>query len=499
MRQAHRPCGRVVPGDGGGKENVMSIKIAMIGAGSVVFCKTLMSDIMATPALAASSFALMSPTEAKLKRMEAFAGRMIRENGLEAQVWATADRREAIQDADFVVVMIQVGGIEAFGADYEIPLKYGVDQCIGDSLGPGGIFRGLRTIPVLVDIARDMKDAARPRALMLQYANPMAANCLALGESVDVPFVGLCHGVQTTLDLIAGYCGVPKDEIVYTCGGINHMDWFLTLRHDGRDLYPRLRELFEKPEYYRNEKVRGEVFRHFGYFMTESTGHLSEYLPWFRKSREALELYCDEPGFGGESGAYYKYTRALAGKYARHDPLEYESPRIEGRSVEYCSYIMEAVATDKPFRFMGNVRNDGYITNLPAGCCVEVPAFADASGVHPTRIGELPPQCAAACITNVNVQILTSHAALSGDPEAIVHAAAMDPLTAAVCTLKEIRDMCGQMLEAERRWLPQFEGKAIRPTPTIHIPPDCKPAAVPLDPALAINKRFATLIEQKTE
>ena len=477
----------------------MSVKIAMIGAGSVVFCKTLMSDIMATPALSDSEFALMSPTESKLRRMEAFGNRMIRENGLGARVWATINRKEAIKDADFVVVMIQVGGLEAFGIDYEVPLKYGVDQCIGDSLGPGGVFRGLRTIPVLAEIARDMQDSARPNAIMLQYANPMAANCLALGRVSSVPFVGLCHGVQTTLDLIAGYCGVPKEEIVYTCGGINHMDWFLTLHHRGRDLYPQLRELFEKPEYYKNEKVRGEVFRHFGYFMTESTGHLSEYVPWFRKNRAALNLYCDEPSFGGESGAYYTYSKALAGKYARHDPLEYESPLIKGRSVEYCSYIMEAVVTGRPFRFMGNVRNDGYISNLPDGCCVEVPTFVDASGIHATRVGELPPQCAAACMTNVNVQVLSVRAALEGDPEAVVHALAMDPLTSAVCTLKEIRDMCRQMLEAQRRWLPQFEGREIRPAPTIHIPPDCRPVAVPLDPALAINKRFATLIEQKTE
>jgi alpha-galactosidase len=441
----------------------------------------------------------MSPTEPKLRRMEAFGRRMARENGVAAQVWATTDRREAIRDADFVVVMIQVGGIEAFGIDYEIPLMHGVDQCIGDSLGPGGVFRGQRHIPVLIDIARDMKELAHPGAMMLQYANPMAANCLALGRAGTVPFVGLCHGVQTTLDLIAGYCGVPKEEIVYTCGGINHMDWFLTLNHKGRNLYPQLRELFEKPEYYRNEKVRGEVFRHFGYFMTESTGHLSEYVPWFRKNRAALELYCNEPSFGGESGAYYKYTRALAAKYAAHDPLEYESPRIESRSVEYCSYIMEAVVTGRSFGFMGNVRNENYITNLPTGCCVEVPVFADAAGLHPTGIGALPAQCAAACMTNVNVQILAAEAAVNGDPEAIVHAMALDPLTAAVCTLKEIRDMAREMLEAERAWLPQFEGSEIRPAPIIHIPADCRPVAVPLDPALAINKRFATLIAQKTE
>ncbi|HET6429173.1 MAG TPA: alpha-galactosidase [Phycisphaerae bacterium] len=477
----------------------MSKKIAMIGAGSRVFCKTLMADIMATPALADSEFALMSPTEGKLRRMEAFANRMIADNHLPARAWATTDRREALAGADFVVIMIQVGGLEAFGIDYEVPLRYGVDQCIGDSLGPGGIFRGLRTIPVLVDIADDMAELSHPGAIMLQYANPMAANCLALGEATDAAFVGLCHGVQTTLDLIAGYCGVPKEEISFTCGGINHMDWFLTLRHKGRDLYPLLREVFERPEYYKNEKVRGEVLRQFGYFCTESTGHLSEYVPWFRSSRTALDTYCDEPGFGGASGAYYKYSKALAAKYADRDPLDYESSAIESRSVEYCSYIIEAVVTGKPFKFMGNVPNAGYIDNLPDGACVEVPTFADDTGLHPAAVGALPAQCAAACMTNVNVQILAALAALETDPEAIVHAAALDPLTSAVLTLRQIRAMCSEMLEASRPWLPEFEGKAIRPTPAISIPPDCQPVAVPLDPALAINQRFAKLIEQETD
>jgi alpha-galactosidase len=477
----------------------MSKKIAMIGAGSVVFCKTLLSDMMATPALAGAEYALMDPAETRLRRMEAFAKRMLKDNGIAGKVWATTNRREAIQDADFVVVMIQVGGVDAFALDYQIPMKFGVDQCIGDSLGPGGVFRGLRSVPVLLDIARDMEKHARPGAIMLQYANPMAGNCLALGKATNVPFVGLCHGVQTTLDLIAGYCGVPKEEISYVCGGINHMDWFLKLEHKGRDLYPRLREVFEKPEYYKNEKVRGEVFRHFGYFMTESTGHLSEYVPWFRKNRKALELYCDEPSFGGETGAYYKYCKALAEKYAAHDPLEFESTKIASRSAEYCSYIVEAVTTGRPFRFMGNVRNDGYVANLPAGCCVEVPTFADDNGLHPVNIGSLPPQCAAACLTNINVQTLGAEAGLAGDTEHIVHAVALDPLTAAVCTLKEIRDMCCEMLEAQRPWLPQFAGKKIAPRPTIFIPPGCKAVDVPLDPALAISKRFGTLITQKTD
>ncbi len=232
--------------------------------------------------------------------------------------------------------------------------------------------------------------------------------------------------------------------------------------------------------------------------MTESTGHLSEYLPWFRSSQRALDQYCDEPSFGGESGAYYHYSKALMAKYADHDPLESEDPTIAGRSVEYCSYIIEAVLTGRPFRLMGNVRNDGYITNLPPGCCVEVPTFADDTGLHPTRLGALPPQCAAACVTNVNVQQLTAHAALTGDVEAIVHAAAMDPLTGAVLTLNETREMCIDLLEAQRPWLPQFEGRSIRRTPTINIPADCRPVDVPLDPALAVVHRFGELIERQT-
>jgi alpha-galactosidase len=477
----------------------MARKIAMIGAGSIVFCRTLLNDILSTPALADSEIALMSRTEPKLRSMEDFARRMVSDNGLAAKVWATLDRREAIRDADFVVVMVQVGGVEAFETDYKIPLKYGIDQCIADTLGPGGIFRALRSIPLLVDIAHDMEKLAKPGAIMLQYANPMAANCLALGKASAVPFVGLCHGVQTTLDLISRYCGVPKDEITYTCGGINHMDWFLRLEHKGRDLYPALREVFERPEFYKNEKVRGEVFRHFGYFMTESTGHLSEYVPWFRKSKAALNAYCDEPGFGGESGAYYSWCQTVAGFYAKHDPLQFESTRLEARSVEYCSWIMEAVATGRPFRFMGNVRNDGYIVNLPQGCCVEVPTFADDTGLHPTVIGALPPQCAALCMTNVNVQILAAEAALQSDPELAVQATALDPLSSAVCTLDEIRRMCSEMLEAQREHLPGFAGRKVAPRPMISIPPDCQAVDVPLDPALAIGKRFGTLISHTEE
>jgi len=474
-------------------------KIAMIGAGSLVFCKTLVSDILATEALQESEICLMNRTKPKLDRMTAFVERMVQENDLPTAITCTLDRREALDGARYVIIMIQVGGVDAFGVDYEIPMKYGVDQCIGDSLGPGGIFRGLRTIPVLIDIARDMEELC-PEALMLNYANPMGMNCTALAQT-PVSSIGLCHGVQTTLDLISRYVDVPKDQIDFLCAGINHMAWFLSLRDklDGRDLNPMLRENIEKPEYYANEKVRAEVMRHFGYFMTESTGHLSEYIPWFRSSRRALDLYCDEPAFGGETGAYYTYCRMIAEKYDAVDYLEFESTEVGQRSVEYCSYILEAMETDMPFRLNGNVRNDGYITNLPQGCCVEVPVFVDSRGLHPVRVGDLPPQCAALNQSNVTVQALAAQAAVTGDPEQAMQAVAMDPLTSAVCTLAEIREMTAEMLAAERAWLPQFEGRTLRPTPTIVIPPNIERVDVPVDPALAIANRFQVLAEQKTE
>ena len=475
------------------------MKVAMIGAGSIVFAKTLLNDMLATPALQDAEYALMSRTEPKLRRMEAFANRMVAENGLSARISATLDRREAITDADYIICMIQVGGVEAFRQDYEIPLKYGVDQCIGDSLGPGGIVRGLRTIPVLVEMASDIEEVAKPGAILLQYANPMGICCYALGQASSVSYIGLCHGVQTTLDLIAGYAAVPKPEIDFLCAGINHMAWFLKLEHKGKDLYPLFRERCEKPEYYVNEKVRIEVMRQFGYFMTESTGHLSEYVPWFRSSKRALEEFCDEPAFGGESGAYYKWSAAVAEKYAEVDPLEFESPKLEPRSAEYCSYVLEARETGEPFELQGNVRNDGYITNLPMGACVEVPVYVDKQGLHPLRVGDLPAQLAALNQSNVTVQALAAEAALRGDPDLVMQAMAMDPLASACCTLRETREMAAEMLEAERQWLPQFEGKKLRPAPKISVPKDVRRAKVPVDPALAIGKRFMTLIEQTTQ
>jgi len=472
----------------------------MIGAGSLVFCKTLAMDILATPALRGSEICLMNRTKPKLDKIEAFLKRVVKENDLPATITATLERREALRDADYVILMFQIGGLEAFRTDYEIPLKYGVDQCIGDSLGPGGVFRGLRSIPVLMAIAEEMRELC-PEALLLNYVNPMGMNCFALGQAAGLQSLGLCHGVQTTMDLISGYVGVPKDDIDFVAAGINHMAWFLELKDkgSGRDLYPLFKENCEKPGYFVNEKVRIETMRHFGYFMTESTGHLSEYIPWFRSSERALKEYCDEPAFGGESGAYYNYCRMLAEKYRQIDYLELESSKIARRSVEYCSYILEARETGTPFKLNGNVRNDGYITNLPAGCCVEVPVFVDRHGLHPVRIGDLPPQCAALNQSNVTVQSLGAKASCERDPELIMQAIALDPLTSAVCTLDEVRRMTAEMLEAQRQWLPQFNGKSLAAKPRIVVPAGVKRAAVPVDPALAIANRFGKLAAQKVD
>jgi alpha-galactosidase len=299
-----------------------------------------------------------------------------------------------------------------------------------------------------------------------------------------------------TLDLISGYVGVPKDEIVFESAGINHMAWFLKLEHQGRDLYPLLRERFEDPAFYVNEKVRGEMLRQFGTFMTESTGHLSEYLPWFRSSPEALDVYCDRPAFGGESGALVRWTRLMTTQYTDEDVLHEGGTGLPARSHEYGPRIIEAIETDAPFHFQGNRINRGAIANLPADACVEGPMYADGGGLHPVIVGELPTVLAALNLTNINVQRLTVEAA-SGDPEAVVHACAMDPLTAAVLTLREIRQMASEMLEALREWLPQFEGRAIRPVPAISIPADVVPAEVPLDPALSIAVRFGDVLSPR--
>lgn len=465
-------------------------RIAIIGAGSVIFCKTLILDILGTPDLEETEFALMAPSIGKTSQVAEYVLEVIRANGLNARVFVTTDRREALRNASYVIASFQIGGLDAYRMDCHIPLKHGIDQCIGDTLGPGGIFRALRTIPVALDLAHDMLELC-PHALLLNYVNPMAMVCWALGTT-GIRHVGLCHGVQTTLDLISGYVDVPKQQIDFLCAGINHMAWFLRLESGNRDLYPVLRERFELPEYYANEKVRGEVMRHFGFFMTESTGHLSEYLPWFRSSAEGLSLYCDEPGFGGETAAYLTWCEHVASRHGDRI-LDEVSHKLPQRSIEYGSYIIEAIETGRVFRFNGNIRNDGAIANLPQDCCVEIPIFADRNGLNRTLIGALPTQLAALNQTNIQVQRLAVEAAMTGDPERVVQACALDPLTASVLTLHRIREMVAEMLEAESQWLPQFKGSKLRPTPHIPIPADVIRAPVPVDPALAIMARFGEL------
>jgi len=469
-------------------------KIAIIGAGSIVFCKTLLNDMFVTPALKGSTYALMGPTMWKLEKMKIYADNIIQKNKLDAEIYCTTNQRDALKCADYVILMFQVGGLEAFKHDYEIPLKHGVDQCIGDSIGPGGVFRCLRSAPVLINLGNDIKELC-PNAYVLNYVNPMGAVCTTIGRATGMKFVGLCHGVQTTLDLISGYTDCDKDDIDYLCAGINHMAWFLKLEKDGKDLYPLLKANMEKPEYFKNEKVRGELMRHAGYFMTESTGHLSEYLPYFRKNKAALDRYCDEPAFGGETGAAYKFSKMVAKKFAEMDVLAIESGELEPRSKEYCSYIIEALETGIPFRFNGNVMNNGFITNLPHDATVEVPVYADKEGLHPLVVGDIPPHLAALNQSNLSVQGLAAQAAITGDCETAFWAAATDPLTSAVLTLKEIRDMVSELFEAEAEWLPQFKNKTLRKINHIDVPKDTVPAKVPVDPALAINSRFGKLGE----
>lgn len=469
-------------------------KVAIIGAGSLVFTKAFLNDMFNTSCMDGFTYALMGPTLWKLEKMKQYADQIIEKNHLNANVYCTTDRREALKDADFVILTFLIGGNDAYKYDIEIPLKYGVDQCIGDSLGPGGVFRMLRTAPVLMEICEDIKELC-PDAYVLNYVNPMGAVCTTLARISDIKAVGLCHGVQTTLDLISGYADVPKDEIDYVTAGINHMDWFLKLEHKGRDLYPILKENMEKAEYYKNEKVRGELMRHCGYFMTESSGHLSEYIPWFRSSQEALDQYCDEPMFGGETGAALKFNTMVAEKFRDIDVLSIESGELEPRSKEYCSYIIEAILTGNPFRFSGNVPNKGYITNLPSDATVEVSVYADKSGLHPCVIGDLPAHLAAMNMSNITVQGLAAQAAIEGDPEMAFWAIAMDPLTSTKLTLEQCRKMVVEMFEAEKKWLPQFEGKKLEVVEKISVPEGTIGVPVPVDPALAINSRFTKLAE----
>jgi alpha-galactosidase len=447
-------------------------KIAFIGAGSVVFTRSLCNDLLCVPELHDSTIALMDidperldlarrVVEALIARRNPDAGR----GGPRARVEATTDRRAALRGADYVITTFQQGGVEAYRLDIEIPQRYRVGQCVGDTLGPGGVFRALRTIPVLVDICRDMDDVA-PAALLLNYVNPMAANCWAVDRITGRPHVGLCHSVQGTSEMLANWIDVPYDEVSFVCAGINHQAFYLTFRRGKENLYPRIWRAIEEPENIGREPVRIELMRHFGYFVTESSGHASEYVPYFRKSAEMIDAelaprFTNKNHSGwfdfGRSGGYLRNCLWWAANYeqAFQKLISGEAP-LPDRTHEYGSRIVEAIETGRPIVINGNVPNRDLIPNLPPGCCVELPCLVDANGIQPTRVGDYPPQLAALNRTNINVQELIVEAAATGKAEAVYHAVMLDPLTAAVCTLPEIHTMVGEMLEAQAPWLPEL-------------------------------------------
>lgn len=440
-------------------------KITLIGAGSTVFTRALCNDILLTPALQDATISLMDIDPARLEQARALVQAIIDQRKLPARVEAATARLEALYAADYVITTFQQGGLAAYAHDIEIPRKYGVEQCVGDTLGPGGVFRSLRTIPVLVEMLNEMDEVA-PNALLLNYVNPMAANCWAAYEATGRPIVGLCHSVQGTSEMLAGWAGAPYDEVNFLCAGINHQAFFLEFGRGKEDLYPRLWEAIEDPLIYGSEPVRIELMKHFGYFVTESSGHASEYVPYFRKNRQMVEQEL-APLFKNPHDSWFDFART--GGYLRecqrraeHMAQEFQE-LVDGttslpatRSHEYGVYIIEAMETNHPVKVNGNVPNWNLITNLPEGCCVEVPILVDANGIQPTFIGDLPPQLAALNRTNINVQSLIVEAALTGKREAIYHAVMLDPLTAAVCTLPQIRAMVDEMLEAEAGWLPEF-------------------------------------------
>jgi alpha-galactosidase len=438
-------------------------KIAMIGAGSTVFMKNLVGDILSEPLLRNCDIALMDIDERRLATSKVVAERIAETLGAKPRISATTNRRAALKDADYVVTMIQVAGYKPGTViDFEVPKARGLRQTIADTLGIGGIMRGLRTAPVLIDIARDMAEVA-PGALMLQYVNPMAINCAALSRVVpEVRTVGLCHSVQGTAAELAEDIDVPIGEIRFRCAGINHMAFYLTFerrRPDGsiEDLYPRIRRVIDEGRVPDWNRVRYEVFKHFGYFVTESSEHFAEYVPWFIKRDrpdliEKFNIPLDE------------YIRRCEVQIARWDAQEKEltaggSVQVK-RSHEYAAEIITAELTGDPIVFNGNVTNRGFIGNLPDGACVEVPCLVDHNGIQPTRIGRLPPQLAALMQTNINVQELTVEAIVTGDLDYAKHAAMLDPHTAAELSLDEISGLVDDLLKAHGDWVPSSPARS---------------------------------------
>jgi alpha-galactosidase len=432
-------------------------KIAMIGAGSTVFVRNLVGDMLSEPILREAEIALMDIDERRLRTSKIVVERIAEAAGANPCIAATTDRRSALDGADYVIVMIQVAGYRpGTVVDFDVPKRRGLRQTIADTLGVGGIMRGLRTAPVLVEIARDMAELC-PDALMLQYVNPMAINCAALARMApSIRTIGLCHSVQGTAKELARDIGVPVEDIQYLCAGINHMAFYLKFeRHlpDGstEDLYPLIRKVVEDGRVPDWNRVRYEVLRHFGYFVTESSEHFAEYVPWFIKRHrpdliEEFNIPLDE------------YIRRCEAQIARWD--EQEKALTDGgavtiaRSHEYAARIIAAELSGEPIVVNGNVVNRGSIENLPDGACVEVPCLIDHNGVQPLHVGRLPPQLAALMLTNINVHELTVEAIVTGRREHAKQAAMLDPHTAAELSLQEIADLVDELLSAHGNWVP---------------------------------------------
>jgi alpha-galactosidase len=434
----------------------MSEKVAIIGAGSTVFATELITDVLCTPALERGTFALVDVDAERLELAHRMAEFLVERAGRDWTVEASTDRTQVLAGSDYVINTIEVAGLANVRHDYDIPLKYGVDQCIGDTIGPGGLFKALRTLPAWLDILADVERLA-PRALVMNYTNPMSLTVLTGIRASSLPIVGLCHSIQHTSHQLADYLGLPYEEIDWRAAGINHMAWFVQLSRNGEDLYPLLRQRAQAPAIYERDPVRFEMMFHLGAFVTESSGHVSEYTSYFRKRPDLIQRYC-RSGYRGESGYYannWPAWRAESDQKIRNYLSGQEAFEFE-RGPEFASYIMEAIETNVPTVIYGNVLNTGLIDNLPQDGVVEVACLVDGKGVQPTHFGPLPTHLALLNQQHMAFHDLVATTVLEENREAAVHALMVDPLTAAVCSLAEARQMFDEMVEAERDYLPEF-------------------------------------------
>ena len=441
----------------------MAFKIAFIGAGSIGFTRQLVRDILSVPEFHDIKIAFTDINERNLDMVTQLCQRDIDANGLDIRIQSTLDRREALSDARYVFNLVRVGGLDAFRLDIDIPLKYGVDQCVGDTLCAGGIMYGQRGIPVILDFCKDIKEVAEPGCLLLNYSNPNAMMTWAANQYGGVNTIGLCHGVQHGHQMIAEVLGLKREEVDIICAGINHQTWYVQVKYKGQDMTGKLLEAFEKhPTYSKTEKVRIDMLRRFGYFSTESNGHLSEYVPWYRKRPEELIDWIDLGSWiNGETGGYLRICTEERNWFETDFPNWMKQPpnefRTDRRGMEHGSYILEGLETGRVYRGHFNVVNSGCITNLPDDAIVEVPGYVDANGVSIPRVGDLPLGCAAVCNASISVQRLAVRAAVEGNDFLLRQAMMLDPLTGAVCNPPEIWQMVDEMLVAQEQWLPQYK------------------------------------------